>query len=122
MSQTEVHYGFIVPLIGFKADHRELLRDALHDNDDDDVRVNYEGTLLFVNMNDERDEIMITVVGEPSANGKQRIREICEKYSLKIDPLMMKPYVCIWYNGCDHPLCEMTLAEFRKLTVAKASE
>lgn len=119
MSTTVIQQGHVAVLLNpiTDKDAREELSEKLYD-DKTILEINYEGTLLFSDVNraksySEREFCGdLFVVGKLDEAGRNEFLEQATIAGLHIDVSTIQPYTCIYYNGCDSPRDMMTKAEF----------
>lgn len=115
MSDNVRSYGFIAVLKEPVEDVPEL-SEKLWDGKSP-IRINYEGTLIFADFSllkpySERSDIYGLWIGGHEEMDYGAVCLECRKYGLKIDMSTVKPYNCIWYNGSDSPMDQLTKEKF----------
>lgn len=120
MSDNVRSYGFMAVL---KEPLDEEALEKIHDKlwrENSFIRVNGEGTLVYSDESllhscEDRSDIYGLFLGLPDAD-LQKFYEECGKYGLFVsgaaEAETTKPYMCIWYNGCDSPMYTLTEEEF----------
>ena len=101
MSTDVASYGYMAELsVPLTEDEIETFENnPRHDG----FRVNYEGTLIR--------RVLEEKVDTPYVNA---VFDIDGGFPLHVVG-KVKPFVDVWYNGCDDPMDELTVKEFRKL-------
>lgn len=99
MSTDVSSYGYMAELsVPLTEDEIETFNEK-HDG----FKVNYEGTLIRRILNEKVDSPYINAV-------------FGDEFEFPL-PIVgkIKPFVDVWYNGCDDPMDELTVEEFRKI-------
>ena len=101
MSTDVASYGYMAELsVPLTEDEIETFENnPRHDG----FRVNYEGTLIR--------RVLEEKVDTPYVNA---VFDIDGGFPLHVVG-KVKPFVDVWYNGCDDPMDELTVEEFRKI-------
>lgn len=101
MSTDIASYGYMAELsVPLTEDEIETFENnPRHDG----FRVNYEGTLIR--------RVLEEKVDTPYVNA---VFDIDGGFPLHVVG-KVKPFVDVWYNGCDDPMDELTVKEFRKI-------
>ena len=111
MSENVASSGFFAILkTPFNEDAREEKEEILYDNDTE-LSLNYEGTLVF---SDVRGEEYGLHIGSANTGDKQAFIDKCKENGLEIDEESIRPYNCIWYNGSDSDMSDLTLEKYQK--------
>jgi hypothetical protein len=119
MSDNVLSYGFIAVIA---ADCKLLDLSALSDklwSDKSPLGVNYEGTLVYADFNriksyTDRTDFYGLFIGKQDEGDVAVFKKECAKYGIYVDQTTRQPYNCIWYNGSDSPMDELTKEEFLK--------
>jgi hypothetical protein len=75
------------------------------------LQVSYDGTIVY---SDERSrDIYCFFIGDQEPEGVVEFMRECAAAGLTLDTENIRPYTCIWYDGADSPMAEMTLAEYQ---------
>lgn len=120
MSSTVRQHGFIAVLARpIPKDQREDLTEKLYDSKSN-LNINYDGSLVYFDAFqheniDVREDIYGLFFGHDVSHREQMEAELL-KHNLMIDGHTMRPYNCIYYNGADSPLDELTKEEFLQKT------
>lgn len=118
MSEDTRSYGLMAILKDpvTNADKREELSEKRYD-DGLLTQLNYEGTLVYIdlNMNSDRRDIYGLRFGFMNVPYDKFYQEV-QALGLDIWWWSIRPYDCIWYNGVDSDMAMITLAEFLKQT------
>jgi hypothetical protein len=116
MSETVRQYGFVAVLLKpLSEEQREEISETLWD-EKSDLGINYEGTLLYSDLNShksyrEREDIYGLFLGNKDFDETPFVEEAIRR-GLDIDGNTITSYNCIYYNGSDSPLDELTKDEF----------
>lgn len=116
MSDNVLSYGFIA-VLKEPVDHEEFFDKAW--NGQWPVMVNYEGTLVYSDSNahksyQDRTNIYGLFLGPSRQADAQEFEKNCIEHGLSVDMATIKPYTCIWYNGCDSDMASLTKEKFLK--------
>ena len=99
MSTDVASYGYMAELsVPLTEDEIETFNDK-HNG----FKVNYEGTLIRRILKEKVDSSYVNAVFD--IDGGFPLHVVGK----------VKPFVDVWYNGCDDPMDELTVKEFRKL-------
>lgn len=111
MSETVRVQGFIAKLVKpFSGDEDEY--DEFMAENDWEPGLNYEGTLFYVGAT--QDDIYGLTIGN-NLSAKFDIIKDAEKYGLEIDKTSIRPFDCIYYNGGDFPIDELTIEKYNSI-------
>lgn len=119
MSSTVRGYGYVaklrVPLKDDGPGSREEVQDALWAAKSG-LGINYEGTLLFIDFNEEQSlrhreaDVLHLFLGD---DGNQRaLLQGAIKHGLEIVTDTIVPFSCVWYTGVDNPMNTLKLKDF----------
>lgn len=97
MSGDVACYGYVAEL------ETPLTAEEAENFDVEGFRVNYEGTLIRRVIKEKFDSPYVNAVFD--IDGGFPLHVVGK----------VKPFVDIWYNGCDDPMDELTVKEFRKI-------
>lgn len=120
MSSTVRQHGFIAVLARpILKEDREELSEKLYE-EGSKLDFNGDGTLVFFDVNrhadiDVREDIYGLFFGHDVSHRATMEAELL-KYNLLINGYTMRPYNCIYYNGGDSPLWDLTKEEFLRKT------
>ena len=121
MSTTVISSGFIAVLdFPIHKDQREDLEQQLEEAKSG-LRLNGDGTIIWQDINagkkySEREfNGDLLLIGCDAKDRAARISFIDAvlKIGLPVQEHTIQSYTCIWYNGCDCPLWDITEEEFR---------
>lgn len=120
MSSTVRQHGFIAVLARpISEEDREELWNKLYESESN-LGVNYEGTLVYFDANQHkslssREDVYGLFFGHDVSHREQMEAQLL-KHNLMIDGHTMRPYNCIYDNGADSPLDDLTKEEFFRKT------
>lgn len=122
MSTTVRSYGVIAILaVSVSDEARDELGEKFY-SDKSDLGINYEGSLVYLDFNknkrySEREEFYGLSLGRDRVEGiadpAAILTKECNKYGLVFDTSSIDTYNCIWYNGSDNPVDNLTLDQFK---------
>lgn len=112
MSDNVLSYGFMVPLITAIPKGSDEWDDAYEYLDKFGLHLNYEGSIVY---SDKRDDAYGGIYF-PSRGDLPEFLENVKKANLIVNGSQVSPYVCLWYNGTDSYMSELTLAAFKEKT------
>lgn len=128
MSSTVRSYGFIAVLKNPvpKKDYEDLTEKMYDEKSTLDVT--YDKNLAYLDYNThrpyhEREDIYgLHIQGAEKRNDPQDLVREVAKYGLEIDESTIRAYDCIWYNGSDNPVDQLTKAKYLKQIAKLESE
>jgi hypothetical protein len=95
---------------------REIVMNLL-DNDGSILKINYEGTIVYSDHYDARDDNYgIKILNEDLV---RRFHDELQKYKLNIIFHYSRPYHCLWYNGSDSDMSILKREQFKDLVDAQ---
>lgn len=114
MSTNVRSYGFIA-VLKQEADPGEVF-DRLW-NAKSPLGVNNDGTLVYIDFNatksySERENIYGLFIGQSEEGRVHEFLTECNRFGLFVHAATVKPYNCIWYNGSDSDMANLTKEEF----------
>lgn len=117
MSDNVRSHGFIA-VLKEPFENIEEISDKLW-RENSELQVNCEGTLAYIDFNLRlpyamRHDIYGLHIGAVRQADTIPFEAECQKYGMAVDMQTVKPYNCVWYNGCDSPMSELTKEEFLK--------
>lgn len=110
MSETVASSGLMVPLLSKQPKNVVYeWNDLLYDQGST-VRINYEGTLAYTDIGGE--------VYGITFGFRDQLGDFDDllQFNIGVDLNKVRPYNCVWYNGADSYMDDMTLEEFLKMT------
>lgn len=118
MSSTVISQGYIAVLFNppGKEAFEEISERLCHL--DSNLQINYEGTLLMSDDNcnkkySEREfQGDLFIIGSLNDDSRNEFIEQANEAGFSIDANTIQPYTCIWYNGTDSPVFELTKENF----------
>ncbi len=115
MSDNVGSNGIMVPLNRKMTDEeREEMTEALWENEDGLVQINYEGTIAYTDHRSDGYGITFGISADDGDVGQ--ISRTLNIYGFGIIKEQARPYSCYWYNGCDSDMDVMTLEKFLEET------
>lgn len=118
MSTTVISKGFIailkMPITD--DDDRERLNEMQWDAKTG-VSLNYEGTLIYLDTMrhaDYADRENFYGIQSPQETKSDAFVDLLDALGFEVEVGSLMPYTCIWYNGADNPVDELTVDEFRQ--------
>jgi len=112
MSGDVMSRGIIIPLRTPLKD-RAAIMDQLVD-EDSLLGVNYEGTLIYSDEGGRGNDAHGLFFDRPNPSGAM-MNELRTR-GLSVVTTQARPYSCLWYNGADNPLNQMTKQKFLERT------
>jgi hypothetical protein len=117
MSSTRLCYGTMLPLITvFTKEQREEFNDK---HESLGIRINYEGTIAYINENAlktyREQENLFKVIMFGSGMHMQAhsiLSNALGVAGVSADYFRARWFSCVWYDGSDNPIDELTLASF----------
>lgn len=110
MSEQRITYGLVVVLdVKLTQDERDDLYDEL---ESDNMAVNYDGTLVYLNAFDGESWDAEFISGINAFGSRTEFFTLCAKHGLSIQPGTVDVFYANWYDGCDSPMSTMTLSQF----------
>ena len=111
MSENVASSGFFAVLKNpIDKNNLSKQKEILYDKDSN-LSINNEGTLVF---SDNRGKEYGLNIGSIEDQDTMPFINECNKHNLEIDEKTIRPYNCIWYNGCDSDMYYLTLEEYKK--------
>lgn len=112
MSTQRITYGLIAVLTDtIDNNQRQDLFDQLQE---DELYVNYEGTLIYWRTVDGESYDVEMICGKNNFGNISKFIELCTKNGISIQEDSIDIYLGNWYDGCDSPMDELTKDEFIK--------
>ena len=113
MSETVFSSGCMVPLAECVGNHSTVEWEELAERlDEKGLSINYEGTLIF---NDNRREEIYGLTF-PDSDASVDLIASAKELGIEIVEDQISPYACVWYNGADSDMSDLTLTNFLKAT------
>lgn len=113
MSETVASSGLMVPLLSKQPKNVVYeWNDLLYDQGSL-VKINYEGTLAYT---DDGGEVYGITFGSRDHQIKLDEFDDLLQFNIGVDLNKVRPYNCVWYNGADSYMDDITLEEFLKMT------
>lgn len=112
MSTDVMSRGIIIPLrskIKDPSEFNEKLWEA-----DSLLRVNYEGSFIYSDEGGRGNDAYGLFFDRPNPTGAM-MNEI-RTLGLSVVTAQARSYACLWYNGADNPVDDMTKAQFLERT------
>ena len=112
MSSIARSYGFIAVLkTPLSEEEREAIRERFWE-DKSNLGTTYDGQCVYYDFNTYGDEnsIYFTQIGSLDSDFSKFENEL-NRYQLLIKPNTIKPFNCIYYNGCDFPIDTLTVEQ-----------
>ena len=110
MSSQRITYGLVAVIDRqLEGDERNDLYDALHD---DEMMINYEGTLIYHIEFDGESWESEFVVGTPAYGSNDDFVNKIHKHGLSIVPGTIDTFHANWYDGCDSPMSDLTVKAY----------
>jgi hypothetical protein len=122
MSTTVLSHGFIAVLaFAIHKDQRDDLEQQLYEAKTG-LRLNADGTIIWYDTNagkkysecEFNGDLLIVGCDAKDQAARTSFMEAVLKVGLPVQEHTIQPYTCIWYNGCDCPLWDLTEEEFRE--------
>lgn len=117
MSSTMIATGHIAVLAKpLSEEERESMMESFYSKDST-LSTNSDGTLIYSDMNANKKYSEREFNGDLFIVGKlndqqQEFMELVKAAGLEIDANTIQPYTCVWYNGCEPPMADLTKEEF----------
>lgn len=111
MSDNVLSYGVFYKIKNGPLDYEEV-SEALYEADTF-FNLNYEGTLLYTDMGGGN--IYGLHFHEPKPLIGEDIRLLQLLHGIEVDESSGLAYSCVWYNGADSYMSELTLKEYEEI-------
>jgi len=114
MSRDVFNAGFMAVLLNpIPKEDREDLSEALCDAKSI-LSINYAGTIVY--SREQKDDENVYGLTFGMMSGSEAFVAATIQHKLPINMATIVPYQCIWYNGADNPVDELTVWQFLKQT------
>lgn len=80
---------------------------------DDNLYLNYDGTLVFHVIHDLETYEFTGILGSIDS----KLLELCTKHDISIDENSVLPFIINWYDACDNPLSLFTEKDLKEGTL-----
>lgn len=116
MSTNQLTTGWIGKLIKPLSEEQAEVRNEELYKDGSDLRLNYEGTLVYlVDHQEELDQFAGLTLQDNAGMIEYHFLTEADGESLSVDHGKARRYIDIWYNGTDDSRSVLTLIEFEAM-------